>query len=537
MIYPNDFINKIVCGNCLDILKSIPSNSIDSIVTDPPYGISFMNKHWDINVPSVEIWKECLRTLKVGSFAFIMSSPRQDVLSEMIVRIRQAGFDTNFTSLYWVYASGFPKAMNISKMVDKRNGRLPEQYKELGEYLKEKRGNRPQKEIAVFFPSITNGLTGCVSNWELGSNVPTKEQYTILKKKLNLDDRFDELIEREEAEREVIGKDKDRGKDTRSIFNMGIGQWNITLSSTPEAKQLDGSYAGFQPKPALECIIVAMKPLSEKAFVDQALKNGKGITWLDDTRIPILDNDRHEYGISGDECHPTVNCYGDHDRVEYTQNKDGRFPANLLVSDDILNDGFTHSSCQSSELHGEYGDNFKFGGGISSPNNQYCDSGSFSRYFSLDAWFTKTIKNLPPEIQKTFPFLINTKASKSERNKGCDKIELVYNDDSRHDKDAIGCNNPRNRSGTPKSNHHPTVKPTKLFSYLVTLGSRQHDIILDPFIGSGTLGISCQLLSRKFIGIEINPEYCEIANARLFPYLNQNKIKKISIESIKLEEI
>ena len=79
-----------------------------------------------------------------------------------------------------------------------------------------------------------------------------------------------------------------------------------------------------------------MKPLSEKSYVDQSLKNRKGITWLNDCRIPLSINDRHEYGINGDEGNPTVNCYSEYKRVSYHQHHQGRFPANLLVSSRIL---------------------------------------------------------------------------------------------------------------------------------------------------------------------------------------------------------
>jgi hypothetical protein len=115
-------MDTIIHGDCCDELRKLPSNSIDLIVTDPPYGYSFMGKNWDKAVPSVALWQECLRVLKPGAFAFVMSAPRQDVLSQMIARIGEAGFDTEFTSLYWTYATGFPKAANIGKMVDKRMG-------------------------------------------------------------------------------------------------------------------------------------------------------------------------------------------------------------------------------------------------------------------------------------------------------------------------------------------------------------------------------------------------------------------------------
>ena len=114
----------LLTGDALTQLKTqIDDNSIDTLITDPPYGYSFMNKDWDKAVIGVETWSECLRVLKPGAFAAIMSSPRQDVLSRMIVNLQDAGFRTDFTSIYWTYASGFPKAANISKLVDKRNSR------------------------------------------------------------------------------------------------------------------------------------------------------------------------------------------------------------------------------------------------------------------------------------------------------------------------------------------------------------------------------------------------------------------------------
>jgi site-specific DNA-methyltransferase (adenine-specific) len=97
---------SIIYGDCLEKLKELTDNSIDFMVTDPPYGISFLGKDWDRAVPSVEVWKECLRVLKPGSFAFVMSLPRQDCLARMILNLADAGFNTNFTSIYHAFASG-----------------------------------------------------------------------------------------------------------------------------------------------------------------------------------------------------------------------------------------------------------------------------------------------------------------------------------------------------------------------------------------------------------------------------------------------
>src|SRR6185503_14735724 len=110
----------LIQGNCKDIIKEHKDNSIDLIVTDPPYGISFMGKDWDKELSDKEVWQQCYRVLKEGKLAFIMCSPRQDVLSRMIISLEDAGFRTNYTSIYWTYSSGFPKAANVSKLIDKK---------------------------------------------------------------------------------------------------------------------------------------------------------------------------------------------------------------------------------------------------------------------------------------------------------------------------------------------------------------------------------------------------------------------------------
>ena len=112
-------MNKILHGDSLKLLKDMKDNTIDSIVTDPPYGYSFMGKDWDKAVPSVELWEECLMVLKPGSFAFIMSAPRADVQSEMIKRLDRAGFRVDFTPIYWTYATGFPRLTILVKLLIK----------------------------------------------------------------------------------------------------------------------------------------------------------------------------------------------------------------------------------------------------------------------------------------------------------------------------------------------------------------------------------------------------------------------------------
>ena len=428
-----------------------------------------MGKDWDKTLPPKEIFEESLRVLKPGSFAFVMSAPRSDVQYRMVQMLEDVGFEIGYTPIYWTYATGFPKAMNIGKAVDKRLG----------------------KERKV-----------------VGKHPDPRHKY------LNTDIRSGNAA---------------GGGHTNAARESGL----ITAPASDEAKKLDGSYAGYQPKPAVEVVIVAMKPLDQKGYLDQALDNQKGVTWLDNCRIPFAgmnDTEQYESDKKGfterssiEEGSVYADEYGGTYNYEFKKPKKtkrkpreentvfktsgfksedndtadasplGRFAANLLVSDDVLNveskgqlaptNGNHPSMNKDSLTHGDYSGYGK----AMKPRN---DGNSFSRYYSLDAWWEDRLTKLPEEIQRTFPFLIVPKASKSEKNNGAE------------------------------NNIHPTVKPLKLMSYLVTLGSRKNDVVLDPFMGSGTTPMACVTLSRNYIGIEREAEYFKIAQARV------NKLEK-----------
>lgn len=110
---------KLIHGDCLEVLKGIPDNSVDSIVTDPPYGLSFMGKKWDYDVPDQAIWEECLRVLKPGGHLLAFAGTRTQ--HRMTVRIEDAGFEIR-DMIAWVYGSGFPKSLDVSKAIDKAAG-------------------------------------------------------------------------------------------------------------------------------------------------------------------------------------------------------------------------------------------------------------------------------------------------------------------------------------------------------------------------------------------------------------------------------
>jgi DNA modification methylase len=110
---------NLLHGDCLEQMKKLDDNSVDSIVSDPPYGISFMSKKWDYDVPSVEVWKEAMRVLKPGGHALIACGTRTQ--HRMVVNIEDAGFEIRDV-VSWIYGSGFPKSLNISKAIDKAAG-------------------------------------------------------------------------------------------------------------------------------------------------------------------------------------------------------------------------------------------------------------------------------------------------------------------------------------------------------------------------------------------------------------------------------
>ena len=110
---------RLLMGDCLDVLRTMPDCSVDAVVTDPPYGLAFMGKRWDYDVPSVAIWAECLRVLKPGGHLLAFAGTRTQ--HRMAVRIEDAGFEIR-DMIAWVYGSGFPKSLDVSKAIDKAAG-------------------------------------------------------------------------------------------------------------------------------------------------------------------------------------------------------------------------------------------------------------------------------------------------------------------------------------------------------------------------------------------------------------------------------
>ncbi len=110
---------KLYKGDCLKIMKDIPSDSVDAVVTDPPYGWAFMGKKWDYNVPEIAVWEEVCRVLKPGGFLLCCAGNR--TYHRIAVNIEDAGFNIR-DQIIWIYGTGLPKSHNISKALDRMAG-------------------------------------------------------------------------------------------------------------------------------------------------------------------------------------------------------------------------------------------------------------------------------------------------------------------------------------------------------------------------------------------------------------------------------
>jgi site-specific DNA-methyltransferase (adenine-specific) len=133
----------IVQGDNRETLKTLDDSSIDAIVTDPPYGIDFLGKSWDANTGALETYQECLRVLKPGGYLLAFSAAR--TYHHLAVTLERAGFEIR-DQIMWLYASGFPKAQDLGKAIQKRQGvEETKTHKTLNGYAKEQTAHGAQR--------------------------------------------------------------------------------------------------------------------------------------------------------------------------------------------------------------------------------------------------------------------------------------------------------------------------------------------------------------------------------------------------------
>lgn len=485
-------------GDCMEILRAIPDNSVDSIVTDPPYGLSFMGKKWDYDVPSVDIWAECLRVLKPGGHLLAFAGTRTQ--HRMAVRIEDAGFEIR-DMIAWVYGSGFPKSLDVSKAIDKHgpSGQVP--FGEFAAHYEARRKACGLTHAQVCAAGGWHGATnhgGTSANWANGYGMPTVEQWAVLQPLLGLGDEWSVRVEREQYEREVIGK---RSVNRGVAFTSdGPDEIPITAPGSDAARQWQGW--GTALKPALEPITLARKPLIGTVAAN-VLAHGTGGLNIDGCRIAGEPWKAHSATGLGSV---KVFSEGDTPVIDKSPHDAGRWPANLIHdgSGEVMA-GFPTTTS------GKPGDSIRTakgmvlqGGGGGTPLTGYGDTGSAARFFYC------------------------AKASKKDRDEGLDHMEAIHrvNGNKWTDQDyrvARGERPPSAESG-PRKNTHPTVKPTDLMAYLCRLVTPVGGVVLDSFMGSGSTGKAAVQEGFRFIGCEREIEYFDIACRRIEQAVAQGQL-------------
>ncbi|WP_099484458.1 DNA-methyltransferase [Stenotrophomonas maltophilia] len=381
-------------GDCLKVMRGMADNSVDAVVTDPPYGLSFMGKRWDYDVPSTEIWAECLRLMKPGGHLLAFAGTRTQ--HRMAARIEDAGFEIR-DMIAWVYGSGFPKSHN--------------------------------------------------GPWGGTALKPALEPITVARKPL-------------------------AGTVEANWREHGTGALNI------DACRVD---LGGAANPSIARRQGAINHLSTRKAAEAEAEG----------RL---------------ESRQSEGAY----RAEREGEALGRWPANLIHdgSDEVLA-AFPAAPGQKADLSDD-GESARFstvyeggplprGGEASSnsvnngavgfkvrPGARRLDSGSAARFFYC------------------------AKATREDRNDGLDSgpVPAVSANATMRDRETA---NWPERNG----NHHPTVKPTDLMRYLCRLVTPAGGMVLDPFMGSGSTGKAAVLEGFQFIGIELDPAYAAIAEARI----------------------
>ena len=504
-------------GNCLDELKNLPDNSIDAIVTDPPYGLGnadpdyimsalkmwmdgdrehipagkgFMGKQWDAFVPPPAVWDECFRVLKPGGHILVFAGTRtQDLMG---LSVRMAGFEIR-DSISWIYGSGFPKSLDISKALDKMAG----------------------------------------------------------------------------AEREVLGRNpnsRENATKENTLYESGtVGKTDfITAPATDAAKKWKGW--GTALKPALEPIIVGRKPLSEKNVASNVLKWGTGGINIDKSRVGFTnESDLAEYDFnqngqnrSTKDQGESLELYEGGWKVQKGEKgiPSGRFPANLIFThgEDCVEIGVVEESYDINKTEEWTGFGQKERPDYESTEQKVstvlyeCVDGCPVKELDEQSGILKSgsmdsiTKGYDPETFNTFGkqyarrvvhkgdsggasrFFYVAKANKKDRNEGLDGLMekgKVYNGTSEDSAGKAPGSVEDKFSTKPQTNFHPTVKPTSLMEYLVALVCPVGGVVLDPFTGSGSTGKAAIRKDMKFIGIEMTDEYLPIIKGRLEHEINK----------------
>ena len=450
---------RVTCGDSLDVLKLYPDACFDSMISDPPAGISFMGKAWDNDKGGRDQWiawlaaimAEAFRTLKPGAHCLIWALPRTS--SWTCRALEDAGFEVRDIITH-NFGSGFPKNHDISLNIDKA---AAAEREVIGEKL---------SPDGIPYSMRHGELSGRKSGIS-GARVPVS--------------RASEMI---------------------------------TAPATDAAKQWAGW--GTAMKPSNEIWVLCRKPL-DGTIVANVLAHGTGGLNIDACRVPGVAGKPTKIRPVRGKFNPVDDP--DLGLVEPPEpHPAGRWPANTLLSHSASCAATCADSCPVAEMDRQSGDSSSSAsvrGGTDaghmtdrarvanfSPHN---DTGGASRFFN-------TFRPDP------FPFKYLAKPSTAERDAGLDSFATLSGGEAtgRVD-DSAGTKNPRAGAGRlgGRKNSHPTTKGHELMRWLCKLITPPGGQVLDPFAGSGTTGIACALEGFGFHGIELDSYHVDIARARI----------------------
>jgi len=494
-------------GDCLEEMRKMPEASVEAVITDPPYGLSthtpadvaealaawlkgepylpkqsggFMGKSWDAFVPGPEVWGEAHRLLKPGGYLLCFSGTRTSDLMGIAIRMAEFEIRDSILTLHWVYGSGFPKNMDVSKAIDKAAGAEREVVGTSPNWRESKRDRECFGSMEVRGENagqITVPVTPEAKQWEgWGTALKPAHEPIIIARKM-IDGTVAENVQghgtgainiescRVTTEDNLDGGGYSKG-DSKGMWTPGEGGGG--LGRLPG--QFEQPSGRWPPNLVMvhhpECVQVGTKKVKGYAinrFTDGAKPFGDGAGHpFESEKMPD-----EEVGVW--VCHPLC-------PVRQMDEQSG----------DLIPCGGTKKTTHNSGMFG-----------IGTPSYSYTDNGGASRFFPA--------------------FHYCAKASRSERDAGC---EHLHKKTAGEMVDRVtgspGTQSPRAGAGRLSGayNHHPTVKPVDLLRWLVRLVCRKGGTVLDPFMGSGTTGLACYDEECNFIGIEVDEGYFTLAEAR-----------------------